>query len=149
MLSAFTFVEASRLIQPNSFNILILKIMANAINWFEIPASNLERAKRFYGAVLAGELHEQEIMGNQMAFLPMGDQQGVGGALVEGDGYSPSESGSLIYLNGGNDLADPLSRVESAGGRVVVPKTKISDEIGYMAVIKDSEGNKIAFHSPN
>ena len=121
--------------------------MANAINWFEIPAKNLDRACSFYSLVLSGDIHQEEIMGLKMGFLPHG-QQAVGGALVQGDGYEPSESGPLVYLNGGMDLAGPLSKVEEAGGSVVVPKTKISDEIGYMAIIKDSEGNKIAFHSP-
>ncbi|MEO1054575.1 MAG: VOC family protein [Bacteroidota bacterium] len=124
--------------------------MANAINWFEIPAANLDRAAKFYGTVLNGEVHRQEIMGLQMGFLPMESQDaGVGGAVVQGEGYTPSSDGSLLYLNGGNDLADPLARVETAGGQVVVPKTKISDEIGYMAIFMDSEGNKIALHSPN
>jgi predicted enzyme related to lactoylglutathione lyase len=67
---------------------------------------------------------------------------------VEGDGYEPSEAGPLVYLNGGKDLSEPLGRVVEAGGSVVLPKTKISDEIGYMAIIKDTEGNKVAFHSP-
>jgi len=122
--------------------------MANAINWFEIPAKNLDRACSFYGMVLNSDIHREEISGLQMGFLPHGNQE-VGGALVKGDGYEPSETGPLVYLNGGNDLADPLSRVEQAGGTLVMPKTKISDEIGYMAIIKDTEGNKVAFHSPH
>ncbi len=122
--------------------------MANAINWFEIPASNLERASDFYGKVLDIEVHKQEINGSVMAFLHDG-QDGVGGALVQGEGYTPTMDGSLIYLNGGDDLATPLGRVENAGGSVVLPKTKISDEIGYFAIFKDSEGNKLAFHSPS
>ena len=121
--------------------------MANAINWFESPAKDLDRACNFYSSVLSGDIHQEEILGLRMGFLPHGQQE-VGGALVEGEGYVPSESGPLVYLNGGIDLAEPLSRVEKAGGAVVLPKTKISDEIGYMAIIKDSEGNKIAFHSP-
>ncbi len=121
--------------------------MANAINWFEIPAKNLDRACAFYSAVLSGDIHREDIMGTRMGFLPHA-QEGVGGALVEGEGYEPSDSGSLVYLNGGTDLADPLSRVESAGGNVIVPKTKISDEIGYFAIFKDTEGNKLALHSP-
>jgi predicted enzyme related to lactoylglutathione lyase len=120
--------------------------MAHAINWFEIPAKNLERACSFYGAVFNTDIHREEISGLKMGFLPHGQQE-VGGALVEGEGYEPSESGPLVYLNGGDDLADPLSRVESAGGSLVMPKTKISDEIGYVAIIKDCEGNKVAFHS--
>ncbi len=122
--------------------------MANAINWFEIPAKNLDRACSFYSAVLNGDIHREEIMGTRMGFLPHA-QDGVGGALVEGEGYEPSDAGSLVYLNGGNDLSEPLSKVETAGGKVIMPKTKISDEIGYFAIFKDTEGNKLAFHSPS
>lgn len=120
--------------------------MANAINWFEIPAKNLDRACKFYSAVLSGDIHREEIMGMRMGFLPHA-QEGVGGALVEGSGYEPSDRGSLIYLNGGDDLDSPLSKVAPAGGAVIVPKTKISDEIGYFAIFKDTEGNKMALHS--
>jgi predicted enzyme related to lactoylglutathione lyase len=121
--------------------------MANAINWFEIPAKNLDRACSFYSTVLGGDIHREEVQGTRMGLLPHGQQE-VGGALVEGDGYEPSEAGPLVYLNGGKDLSEPLGRVVEAGGSVVLPKTKISDEIGYMAIIKDTEGNKVAFHSP-
>lgn len=125
--------------------------MANAINWFEIPANNLERAIEFYKTVLGGELHQQEIDGIQMAFLPMESQEKgqVGGALCKSDMHKPSAEGSIVYLNGGNDLSEPLDKVNAAGGEVVMPKTKISDEIGYMAFFMDTEGNKVAFHSPN
>lgn len=121
--------------------------MANAINWFEIPANNLERACEFYGKVLGQDVHTHEVGGFKMGFLHNGED-GVGGALVKGDGYSPSAEGALIYLNGGTDLSDPLNRVEDAGGKVVLPKTKISDEIGYYGMFIDCEGNKLAFHSP-
>ena len=123
--------------------------MANAINWFEIPAANLDRAAKFYGTVLGAELPRQEIMGTQMAFLPGDSMKGdVSGAVCQGDGYKPSGGGAVIYLNGGEDLSKPLSRVEKAGGKVLVSKTKISDEIGYFAMFTDSEGNRVAFHSP-
>lgn len=122
--------------------------MANAINWFEIPASNFERAVAFYSSVLSADLARQNIGGFDMAFLPA-EQEGVGGAVCFGEGYTPSPDGSVVYLNVGNDLGEALSRVEEAGGQVVVPKTKITDEIGYFAMFMDSEGNKVAFHSPN
>ncbi len=120
--------------------------MANAINWFEIPVTNMDRAKKFYEQVLQAELYVQEILGTQMAFLP-GTQNDVSGALCQGEDYKPSMNGSLIYLNGGENLAEPLARIEPAGGKVIVPKTKISDENGYFAMFVDSEGNKMAFHS--
>ena len=121
--------------------------MANVINWFEIPVSNFERAIKFYSTVLSGEIHRQEVMDTKMGFLPTGNE-GVGGAICAGKEYKPSSEGVFIYLNGGEDLSDPLSKVEQAGGKVLLPKTKISDEIGYMAHFQDTEGNKLAFHSP-
>jgi hypothetical protein len=123
--------------------------MANVINWFEIPATDIDRAVEFYKNVLGGEFHQEEMYGIKMAFFPMEDQmQGVGGAICSGEGYKPSLDGTRVYLNGGEDLAKPLSKVEAAGGKVVMPKTKINDEIGYMAFFIDSEGNNVAFHSP-
>ena len=121
--------------------------MANVINWFEIPVADIERASGFYSKVFDAELHKQEIMGMEMAFLPM-EGEGVGGALCKSEMHKPSGDGAVLYLNGGEDLSTPLSRVEKAGGKVVMPKTKISDEIGYMAFFFDTEGNKVAFHSP-
>lgn len=120
--------------------------MANLINWFEIPVADIERASKFYAEVLGGELNQMEMMGTKMAFLPM-DGEGVGGSLCQGDGYKPTTDGAKIYLNGGEDLNTPLSKVEKAGGKIVMPKTKINDEIGYMAFFIDTEGNNMAFHS--
>ena len=123
--------------------------MANAINWFEIPADNFDRAKDFYSKVLDAELAAQDLMGTKMAFLPTEGEGAVGGAVCAGEMHKPSADGALIYLNGGDDLSAPLSRVEAAGGKVIMPKTKITDEIGYMAYFTDTEGNKVAFHSPH
>ena len=122
--------------------------MANAINWFEIPASNFDRAKNFYSSIFATEMATDTIMGNQMAFFNSADG-GVGGAVCHGEAYKPSSEGTVPFLNGGEDLGPILGRVEEAGGKVVLPKTQISEEIGYMAIFFDTEGNKIALHSPN
>ena len=70
----------------------------------------------------------------------------LGGGLVEQQGYKPSQSGALIYLNGGEDLALPLSKVETAGGKIVVPKKSIGQN-GFMAMFTDTEGDKIVFRS--
>jgi predicted enzyme related to lactoylglutathione lyase len=121
--------------------------MKNAVNWFEIPANNIDRAVKFYSKVLNTELQRQEMMGTKMAFFT-NEAEGVGGSICSGEGYTPSANGAKIYLNGGEDLSEPLSRVEAAGGKVVLPKTKINDEIGYMATFIDTEGNSVSFHSP-
>lgn len=120
--------------------------MANAINWFEIPSSNFDRATKFYASVFEAEMHVQEIMGSQMAFFNATDG-GVGGAVCHGEMYKPSTDGTIPYLNGGSDLSVALSKVEAAGGQVVMPKTAISDEVGHIAFFIDTEGNKIGLHS--
>ncbi len=121
--------------------------MANAINWFEIPASNFDRAVTFYSQVLETELAPNEMMGTKMAFFPCKEGD-VSGAVCAGEMHKPSADGTVVYLNGGEDLSVPLDRVEGAGGKIMTPKTKISDEIGYFAIFQDSEGNRVAFHSP-
>lgn len=119
--------------------------MANAINWFEIPASNFERAVSFYASVIGENLHPFEHEHMQVAFFPTKDKA-VGGSVTCGEGYVPSTSGPLVYLNGGDDLSIPLSRVESAGGKVIMPKTSIGEN-GFMAIFSDTEGNRVALHS--
>ena len=118
--------------------------MAHAINWFEIPVSDIHRAARFYGAVLAAEMAVHEFMGKRRALLPFKD--GIGGSLVQGAGYVPGKDGALLYLNGGEDLDVVLRRVEHAGGRVLQHKMSIG-EYGFIALFIDTEGNRIGLHS--
>lgn len=122
--------------------------MAHAINWFEIPASNFERAKKFYEAVLDISM-TLPFPDMKYAMFPADMQNGeIGGGLVVEKGYEPSEKGSLVYLNGGNDLDVPLGRVEAAGGKILTPKTSLGPN-GFMATFMDTEGNRVAFHSMN
>jgi len=116
------------------------------INWFEIPASNFERAVAFYSTVLNMNLPVSHINGSDMAFFSSEPLE-VSGVIISGDGAEPSNKGVLLYLNGGDDLSIPLNRIETAGGTVVVSKTKISDELGYYAIFIDTEGNRLALHS--
>src|SRR5688572_23794784 len=107
--------------------------MTNAINWFEIPVKNFDKAKSFYEAILGAELQVMEAMGMKSAFFPADfEAGGTGGCIIQGEGYEPSAKGSLIYLNGGDDLSVPLSKVEQAGGKVILPKTAIGPH-GFMA----------------
>ena len=120
--------------------------MANVINWFEIPAKNFDRACDFYSEVLDGEVNKMEAMGMKCGFLPGTEPDSVGGGIMTGEGYEPSDKGSIVYLNGGDDLNTPLGRVEKAGGKVVMPKTAIGEN-GFMAHFIDTEGNRVALHS--
>lgn len=122
--------------------------MQNLINWFEIPAKDFNRAVTFYKAILDVDIKEVDMFGSKMGFLPS-DGTNVSGSIVQGDDYSPSSDGVLVYLNGGNDLQNVLNKVESNNGNVIVPKTQISPEMGYFGMFIDTEGNKMAVHSMN
>lgn len=121
--------------------------MTNAINWFEIPAKNFDRAKTFYETVLDIKINIVPHPTNKYGVFPADMQNGqVGGALSEGEGCEPSSKGVLIYLNGGDDLSVPLSKVEKAGGKILLSKTSIGQN-GFMAHFADTEGNKVALQS--
>lgn len=121
--------------------------MKNAINWFEIPVINFDRAKVFYETILGDVIIEMPNPVFRYGMLPADWQNGgISGGIVQGEGYEPSTKGTLIYLNGGEDLSTPLSKVEAAGGKILMPKTSIGPN-GFMAHITDTEGNKIALHS--
>lgn len=120
--------------------------MAQAINWFEIPAKNFERAKAFYEEILGVEMI-LPFPATKYAMFPADMQKGeVSGGLLEEEGYEPSQNGVLIYLNGGDDLSIPLSKVEAAGGKIVLPKTSIGPN-GFTCRFIDTEGNRVAFQS--
>ncbi len=118
----------------------------NAVNWFEIPVTDIERAAKFYSKVLGVEMAPRELgAGTKMAFFS-GDKEGVRGALVQSDGYVPSDKGVVLYLNAGDDLAPALARVKPAGGAVILEKFSMGKD-GFIATFKDTEGNKVALHS--
>ncbi len=122
--------------------------MTNSINWVEIPVLNFERAKEFYSRIFDYQMYSETIAGCHMGFLPMDQEsQGVGGAIVQGNGYTPTSLGAKVYLNGGKDLLTVLNRVNGAGGEILKTKTKINDEVGYFAAFEDTEGNHIYLHS--
>ncbi len=121
--------------------------MANALNWFEIPVKNFEKAKKFYETVLNAKLEEMEMPGGKYAMLPFDQEAGhVGGGLMQSEGFEPSNKGTVVYLNAMPDLSDALSRVEAAGGKIIVPKMAIGPN-GFMAHFIDTEGNRVALHS--
>jgi uncharacterized protein len=120
----------------------------NSLNWFEIPVSDFERARHFYQVAFGIHMNVDNMMGMKMAFFPMDMGNGkVSGALVQSDFHKPSMDGSIIYLNANPDMTDVLQRIEQEGGQMLMPKTHINDEVGYMAFFKDTEGNRVALHS--
>lgn len=118
----------------------------NPVNWFEIPVTDLGRAKKFYGDLLGYKLEDMQMPGSEMATFPM--VQGgefTTGALIKSEYYEPSMSGSVVYFQC-EDVENQIAKVESLGGKVLMPKTSIG-EWGFIAHIADTEGNRVALHS--
>lgn len=120
----------------------------NSLNWFEISVADINRATKFYESLFDITMERQSAMGMEMAFFPYEPGAGkASGGLVKGEMHKPSGDGVKLYLNANPDLSSALGRVEKAGGKIAMPKTKISDDIGFMAYFTDTEGNTIALHS--
>lgn len=124
--------------------------MKNAISWFEIPTTDINRAQKFYEAVFEIKMQPLDLGTTKMRMFPLDDpMDGVGGTLIDSGGFhKPSlTDGPLIYLNGNPDVQIFLDRVVKAGGKILLPKTEISPEYGFMGMFEDTEGNRIALHS--
>jgi hypothetical protein len=123
-----------------------MAVQANPVNWFEVPAADLDRAKTFYEHVLGVSLTRNDMGPLQMAWFPMNeDAPGACGTLVKADGYEPSMTGTVVYFPV-PDIEAALARAEAKGGKTLAPKTSIG-EYGFIAHFQDSEGNRVALHS--
>lgn len=127
-----------------------MELKHNVVGWFEIPVADMERAVKFYESVFDYKLERVKMGPHLMAMFPgVPDKIGSAGSLVyDPNVYKPSPDGVQIYFTTATgDLTEDLKRVEAAGGKIIMPKTLITEEIGYFAVFIDSEGNKISLHS--
>ena len=122
--------------------------MSSVLNWFDIPATNFERAVGFYETVLGVHLMQENMLGARMAIFPASAGE-VTGAVMARDGVQPATGGTTIYLKAGDDLGAALARVEKAGGKILHPKTFIKEGMGYFGLLLDTEGNSVGLHSPH
>ena len=120
--------------------------MKNSVVWSEIAVSDLKRAAAFYEKVLDAELAFDKFGPFRIALFPHGEQ-GVGGCLVHGEGYEPSAKGTVTYLAATPGIDAALERAWSAGGKVLMPKTALPNNQGFIAHVSDSEGNRIGLHA--
>ena len=119
----------------------------HALNWFEIHAANLQRAKVFYETILQISMEEVKLGDIPEALFPFDHtQEGVGGSLLESNTPPPGGAGTLIYLNVEGELDDVLDRIAMAGGTVTKPRTAIGP-YGFVGIITDTEGNSVGLHS--
>lgn len=120
----------------------------NMAGWFEIPVTDMDRAKVFYESVFDLDLDRHQMGPQEMAWFPMQEgTYGAGGALVRGPGYLPAQTGVVIYLTA-PEIEATLARVQAQGGRILAKKTAIG-EYGFTGFFADTEGNRIGIHSKN
>ena len=123
---------------------------ANMVGWFEIPVTDMNRAKSFYEKVFGIKIQIEQFGDTTMGWFPFAENpetRGAAGSLVQnGQFYKPSANGTLVYFSS-PEITYELRQVEEAGGVVLQEKTLIKEDIGYMGLFLDTEGNKIALHS--
>ncbi len=120
----------------------------NLVGWFELPVIDMDRAKKFYETVFDISISVHDLGGLIMGWFPSDrSKPGATGSLVKHEMYAPSDTqGALIYFSC-KDVAEELSRVEGTEGQILKQKTEIGGGHGFMALLKDTEGNRIALHS--
>lgn len=119
--------------------------MEQIINWLEIPATNIGRAKAFYQTAFGMSFYDLEMNGMQYALAEYkGNNNTL--ALVQGEGYNPSQDGAVVYLNAGPDMTVYTDAIAKAGGQVLMPKTFVNEQVGHIGFYMDTEGNKIGLH---
>ncbi len=122
----------------------------HAIDWFEIPCINIDRAQAFYEQVLGKPLQRENYSGPgmTMAVFPAEGADAVRGALQAGPRVAPpSQHGTIVYLNGGVSIDAALARVGPAGGQILLPCTALPPGLGFIAHIIDTEGNRVGLHT--
>jgi predicted enzyme related to lactoylglutathione lyase len=120
-------------------------LQPNVPAWFEIPAVDLDRAVRFYEAILAGKLTRAQMGPMSMAVFPY-EKPGSSGAVVKAEGFVPAATGTVVYLHL-DDIRPVLDRVPNAGGAVLLSRTPLPDEMGFFAQVRDTEGNRVGLFS--
>jgi predicted enzyme related to lactoylglutathione lyase len=118
--------------------------MKNALNWFEIPVRDMDRAVRCYETLLGGQLRRELFGGMPYAIFPY-EAPGISGALVQDARRNPGAA-TVVYLNVDGQLDAVLTRVDKASARLVLPKTAIGKD-GFIAILADSEGNHVGLSS--
>jgi uncharacterized protein len=121
--------------------------MNKIINWFEIPATDLNRARAFYEQILALTLNRSDMGPQSLAVFPYDRDNATGGTLITGPGFNPSTDGAVVYLHASESLDAVLARIVPAGGRILLPRTELPPGMGAYAHFLDTEGNRVGLHA--
>jgi predicted enzyme related to lactoylglutathione lyase len=118
----------------------------SALNWFDIPVTDFERARTFYEAIFETALRDHQFGSNRIAVFPY-ERPGTGGCLIDAAAWAPASGGTVIYLDANGRLERTIALIAAAGGSVVLPKTALPGGMGSIARFIDSEGNLVGLHA--
>ncbi len=121
-------------------------VMNKPLNWFEIPATDLDRARIFYETAFSIELRTEAFEGSNIAVFPYDREHATGGCLIQDKDHQPALNGPILYLNADNSLDEVLGRGVASGSRLLLARTALPPGMGFFAHIVDSEGNRIGVH---
>src|SRR5690625_2894053 len=123
----------------------------NVLTWFEIPVSDIDRAQKFYETILDITMVKKFDGPNEAVFFPYNPEVvqatsgRVTGVLTKTEENKPSPNGTVVYINASPRIQAVLVSVKQAGGKVLMAEVKIKP--GYIASIRDSEGNTVGLHA--
>ena len=121
--------------------------MVNAIQNFQIPVVNFERALKFYNKILGYQLQVMETPEFKLGIFKFDNSSGVGGSIIESKELKPSKTGTMVYLHTGTDMETILSRVNKYGGNIFMEKNQLGPKMGFYSIIEDTEGNRVGLYS--
>ena len=116
----------------------------NRAVWFDIPVADLDRSIGFYAAVLAVGVTKEQV--GDIVFGLLEHKDGNGGCLVVQPNEIAPESGILLYLNVDGRIRDAVAKVTGNGGELIDDVHSLGPH-GFRALVRDSEGNRVALHS--
>jgi predicted enzyme related to lactoylglutathione lyase len=118
----------------------------NLLAWFDIPVLDLDRAIHCYTNLFDAPLHKEKFGPEEMAIFTAG-QGNVTGALVINPAHKPSTDGTLLYFNCNPSLKTVLDRAATQALKIALPSTQLPNNFGYIAIVEDTEGNRIGLHA--
>jgi uncharacterized protein len=118
----------------------------NNMVWFELPVSDLERAKAFYEAIFVTELQTHQNFPG-IAMFPKADDSTLTGALAHDPDAKPSTEGAIVYLNCDGQLDAVLSRAQKAGAQLLQEVAQLPGNMGWVAQFRDLDGNRVGLHA--
>ncbi len=121
--------------------------MITAIQNFQIPVLDFDRALKFYSELLGYELQVMETPDFKLGIFRFDQSRGTGGCIIQSSGLEPSKKGTIVYLHTGKNLQPFIDRVDNAGGQVFVNKTELGPGMGFYGIFDDTEGNRVGLYS--